>query len=246
MAELRSWHRCHFLNSKQDNPYFKDPQKERQLMAYSLRGHVSVTVTVGAGREGNVWKLPKTLLTHISPFFNRNLNREMTTASTTSIALKEEDPVVFELFVFWIYASMVNVKHGQPVPISRSHGASICTQAWILGQKLECPRFQDFAMANLVICTMDQANVANFVRVVYAKTQPEAKLRIHAANLVFTHMLGLGVEEMRTDELFKLVEEIHGLSSDMFILDKMKSTRKWDDTALFFLVSGPENFVLTC
>lgn len=58
-------------------------------------------------------------------------------------------------------------------------------------------------------------------------------------------MLGLGVEEMRDDELFELAKKIHGLSSDIFILGKVKSTKRWDINALFFIVSGPRSSALT-
>lgn len=87
--------------------------------------------------------------------------------------------------------------------------------------------------------------MADFVRAVHAKTLLQAKLRIHVVNLIFTHMLGLGVEEMRGDELFRLVGEIHDLSTDMWMLGRIRSTKGWDNTALIPLVSGPKNIGLT-
>ena len=62
------------------------------------------------------------------------------------VTFPETDLKVFELLVKWLFVGESNLEVSNVFP-PHQH-----VQAWILGQKLECPAFQDTAMLHLLYC----------------------------------------------------------------------------------------------
>lgn len=87
--------------------------------------------------------LPEKLLVHHSPFLGAMLNLE---AASKSVSLPKDKPTTFEHFVQWLYLGRFH----PPVKASRDSNAQECIEAWVLGQKLGCPAFQDHAMLQLI------------------------------------------------------------------------------------------------
>lgn len=91
-----------------------------------------MTVTVGTGRTGKVWKLPKELLTHVSQYVNNTLNGVSNIAATSSLVLQNENSEVFPLFVLWLNALVTNDYNRFPIAILGNLNATLCVRAWLL------------------------------------------------------------------------------------------------------------------
>jgi hypothetical protein len=75
------------------------------------------TVIVGEEKKG--FAVHEVLLTHYSDFFRAALNGKFKEAEEKRITLHDEEPVVFESFVHWLYHSnfptQVRDEHGKPI-----------------------------------------------------------------------------------------------------------------------------------
>lgn len=118
-----------------------------------MEGKASIAVTVGAGEAAATWKLPKDLLTHVSPFFNAALNQPWSESTTESVDLVEDDPAAFRFFLHWLYSWTLAKSEKQPLAVSPDLETMVYLQAWILGNKPCCPRFQDFALRHIACRT---------------------------------------------------------------------------------------------
>lgn len=67
------------------------------------------------------------------------------------VALPEDDPAVFELFVQWLYVGKDYLsKSLAENDAKHSATAATCVKAWALGDKLGCLAFRDFIMICLI------------------------------------------------------------------------------------------------
>jgi hypothetical protein len=61
--------------------------------------------------------------------------------------LPGEDPIVFELFVEWLYDGVYTLEC--PLPATRTPGVNVDVQAWILGERLGSTNFKNYVMGRL-------------------------------------------------------------------------------------------------
>ncbi|KAL8893561.1 MAG: hypothetical protein Q9192_005144 [Flavoplaca navasiana] len=116
----------------------------KHVLLSSLQDTVVVTVRVGSGEEVKSWAIHKGLLTHHSPFFAAALNGSFKESTSNVVELIEDSPEAFKLFVYWLYTGdfeLASDTKGLP---------RIACLAWALGDKLQCPVFQDLAMLQLL------------------------------------------------------------------------------------------------
>ena len=134
-------------------------------------------MTVGPEENAAIWYLPKKLLTNVSSFFTAALKGGFSEAKTNSITLPDDDPKAFELFVQWLFC-------GSDIAIwcNDPHTATL---AWILGDKICCPGFQNFSMLSLVKCHEVAIITPESVRLAYQKAPAGSKLRQYAIRAFF-------------------------------------------------------------
>lgn len=141
---------------------------------------------VGAAAVTKTWHLPKELLTNSSPFFAAALNGSFAEAKSKIVSLPEDSIDAFEIFIQWLYVGEITAKdciadhdHGDDYPPDFCTEATVQTfvEAWILGDKLQCPVFKDLAMLGL-LRNLDQGLIyTHTVRTAYERSAPGSKLR---------------------------------------------------------------------
>ena len=129
-------------------------------------------MTVGAESNQKTWYLPKKVLTHCSPFFGAALNGNFGEASSKAVDLPEDDPAAFELWATWLSLGKCEglFEDGQ------YYDAYV--RAWVLGDKLACPAFQDHVMFQFLDwCEHDGDLWPGVIDVVYTESSPGCRLR---------------------------------------------------------------------
>lgn len=177
-----------------------------------MEGLPSVIVKVGNGDGTTIWRIPKDLLTHVSPFFNAALNQPWAEATTESVELKEDHPTAFRLFIHWLYTWVVSTSSESPEPFLENLDVTISLHAWVLGDKLGCPRFQDFAMGHLWARRLWRKDIPDVVGYAYANTSADSKLRQWAAWELLDWTKSLGTA---SSEWIQLAQELNGLAIDL-------------------------------
>ena len=127
-------------------------------------------MTVGSQDAATTWHLPKALLIHQSPFFVAALNGSFAEAKLDSVTMPEDDPNVFRLWVQWLFAGTIT-----------RHNSNGLVKAWILGDKLGCPIFQNTIMMALLECRdpkrEDRLVEPSALRAAYEGSTTGSKLR---------------------------------------------------------------------
>ena len=85
----------------------------------------TAVATVVVGKEKKRFAVHETLLTHYSEFFRATLNGGFKEAEEKCVTLEDEDPIIFESFVYWLYHQKF------PTYIQDEHG--VCVEAWMGG-----------------------------------------------------------------------------------------------------------------
>jgi hypothetical protein len=95
------------------------------------------------------WYLPQSLLSSRSPFLRAACTRDFKERSENRIALPDEEPVIFALFVEWLY-------YGEyTVPVLKFHdtnwtaAVNYHARCYVLGDKLLSTGFKNAAMSRL-------------------------------------------------------------------------------------------------
>ncbi|KAL8670566.1 MAG: hypothetical protein Q9168_004904 [Polycauliona sp. 1 TL-2023] len=166
-----------------------------------------VTVRVSTGEAAEQWKIHQSLLTSRSPFFAAAMNGSFKEATTNTIELVEDDPAAFRYLVRWLYTGKpgIDLHH----PLTAIH-------AWGLGEKLQCPTFQDHAMRQLIEYCRGEYFVEEMMRLVYEISPPDCKLRKFALHQVvwdrsngYSDQIGaagvMAVEDFNRDLLERLL-----------------------------------------
>ncbi|KAL9032508.1 MAG: hypothetical protein Q9180_006459 [Flavoplaca navasiana] len=174
---------------------------ERVLL---IRGTQVVTVNVGSGGDAESWIIHKRLLTHHSPFFAAALKGNFAESATNTVSLVEDDPDAFKLFVQWLYSGELAL--GELASYSKSLPRVACL-AWALGDKLQCPVFQDRAMLQLLAYHKREYLVEDTVWLIYNVSPPGSKLRSFAVDVacydkIEHRPLGIGVDGIMAVEDF--------------------------------------------
>ncbi|CAO1599086.1 hypothetical protein XANCAGTX0491_002831 [Xanthoria calcicola] len=118
----------------------KKPEVTKPSIAL-MEGQPAVVVKVGADDKTATWTLPKSLLTHSAPFFEAALNRPWLESTTQSLNLPDDDPDAFRFFLHRLFAWVICKSGDYPTIISRDATSYVYSRAWVLGDKLGCPRF---------------------------------------------------------------------------------------------------------
>lgn len=110
-------------------------------------GGVEVLVGISSNEDAkssasNTWSLPINLISHHSMFFKAACSWNFQESRKKQVELPEDDPAVFGLFVEWMYYGSYDVS-------SLRAQSSIDAQCWVLGDKLLCSEFKNYAMSRL-------------------------------------------------------------------------------------------------
>lgn len=181
---------------------------------------MSITVKVGDGDNTGTWTLPQDVLTHASPFFNAALSHTWLESETKQIELKEDSPSVFRFFLHWLYQWILNEDGKYPKRITHDLEGSIYLDAWVLGDKIRCPRFQDFAIAHLRSYSFRKGLYPALVQRAYDNSPPGSKIRYFVACLMNNWLLRPGSFSATRDHWSNLIQEMDDLAKDMVLLQK--------------------------
>ena len=142
-------------------------------------------VKVGNGHNAITWYLPKNLLVHHSTFICAALEGRLGEANTTTITLPTCTPHIFDYLVQWLFTGSFKIKWK-----CHEFQAFELVAAWILGDYLGCPRFQDCSVHQLLhrpylISLADPG----FIDTVYEGMPKSSKLRqLIVASFLFVSM----------------------------------------------------------
>jgi hypothetical protein len=92
----------------------------------------------------NAWCLPKRLVSHYSPFLKAACSRNFKERQENLIKLPDDDAKVFALFVEWMYYGSYAI-----APPIFTGSTNVNAQCWVLGDKLLCTEFKNYAMTRL-------------------------------------------------------------------------------------------------
>jgi hypothetical protein len=142
------------------------------------------------------WSVPKALLPYFSPFLRAACERDFKERQENKIYLPKDEPAIFSLFVEWMYYN--NYSLNPELVASNINSANFDAKAWVLGDKLLCTSFKNYAMTRLVTQHIRLAvqpaqspayEPVRTVEIDYAcsNSPPGSKLRHFFFNIVSTH-----------------------------------------------------------
>lgn len=204
-----------------------------------MEGDTSITVKVSDGKTAGVWTLPKDLLTRASSFFDAALNRPWPESKSKQVELKDDDPAAFRFFVQWLYSWALSKDGNHLGPVSQID-PMIGARAWILGDKLGCPRFQDFALVGMyhyLAARLGTGGLGIIIRAAYANTPPGSRLRRFAAGALLDCVTNRKLVFSKSSGWTDVIDEVEDLSNDMVKLQMLKTkpyvlTENWPDFLL--------------
>jgi hypothetical protein len=153
-----------------------------------------VEVVVGVENVASIpqgtWSLPRALISHHSLSLREACDRDRNgNAHEFRVTLPEDDQVIFELFVEWMYYSYYTLTSSH----LRSHNPTVNAdaQAWVLGDRLRSTEFKNYAMVRLhaqyIKDKPPRAITTADVRYVAAYSQEESALRMLYHDLLAVH-----------------------------------------------------------
>ncbi|KAL8839884.1 MAG: hypothetical protein Q9170_001564 [Blastenia crenularia] len=224
----------------------KTRTSRQSIPAWSLEGPVSITVKVGDGLGQGIWTLPKDLLTHASPFFVAALNHPWSESTTKQIELKEDTPDAFRCFLLWLLTSTLRQDGIVPVLMTKDPDPTLYTRAWILGDKLGCAEFQDFALAHIWHgLEKSRSDTFNVIQLAYANTPQNSKLRVFLAGYLLRWIVELKFAFSERSGWMNLVDETEDLATDVTKLQMRcaKPFKMEDNWSQFFHGLSWKNFL---
>ena len=201
-----------------------------------LEGQPSVTVKVGVGDGAIAWNLPKALLTHGSPFFAAALDGPWLESAANSIEMVEDHPAAFRFYLQWLFAWTASKPGDYPKTIFVELTTSVYLHAWVLGDKLGCPRFQDFAYAHL----QAQPSHPRIVKEIYTMTPRGSKLRQYITERIATHIQRRPLKGDLEKIIDDLIIEVEDLAVDIVRYQIHNTNHSHDN---YLLVSSWKDFV---
>lgn len=151
------------------------------------------------------------LVCHLSSFFKAALSRGFKEAEEKRVTLKEDDPAVFQVFVVWLYTGEIK---------QLKTWGDLLQLAWILGDKLGAPAFQNCAMIKLITPSGAFPWHPQIVEHVYNNTTEGSLLRAASVDSIFLYR---GEIKDRDAEWMALLSR-----GGDFVVDLMKIFLKWD------------------
>ncbi|KAJ4252891.1 hypothetical protein NW762_010797 [Fusarium torreyae] len=129
------------------------------------------------------WCLPRNLVSHYSPYLKEICSSNLQ-ESNNRIDLQHYQPVVFGLFVEWMY-------YGSYESSSSTSISNADAKCWALGHKLRSIEFQNYAMRRLheqhTRPVFGRPVTCDDVRYAWDNTPPDSKLRKIYLNFVVEH-----------------------------------------------------------
>lgn len=129
------------------------------------------------------WCLPMNLVLHYSPYA-KEICSSSSQGSCKQLKLRDHQPVTFGLFAEWLY-------YGSYQGFSAVSNSNIDAQCWVLGNKLRCIEFQNYAIRRLydqhTRLMFGRSMTCDDVRYVWDNTSPGSKLRKFYMNFVVEH-----------------------------------------------------------
>lgn len=169
------------------------------------------------------------LLCHVSTFFRAALKDEFEDVKDKRVMLKEENPSAFKLFVLWLYKGCLF----DEMYASELHEFTV--QAWILGDKLGAPAFQNCLIQELLANGYEMFYDAKVVRYIFDNTTKRSPLRKLTVDLIV-----YSYEDIDQEEAWRSLY----LSGGDVMVDLMKALQKswtalkehsWDNTAKYLV-----------
>ena len=180
-----------------------------RIYNYRFEGTEPIKVTVGTESKQKTWYLPKQVLTHCSPFFDAALNNNFAEASSKAVNLPEEDPAAFEIWTTWLSLGNCSASF----ECNSYHHAVV--RAWILGDKLACPAFQDHVMFELLSMIHSGVDLwLDTIQVAYGVSSPGSKIRQFFVDWFVWDKLE-GNLEQNADEIIKFLRQLPEFSDDV-------------------------------
>jgi hypothetical protein len=139
----------------------------------------------------NIWSLPKRLISYYSPFLKAACLRDFKERRENRIELPNDDPVVFALFVEWMYyGDYAIAPFSLPSRIANG-GTRVDAECWVLGDKLLCEEFKTYAMRRLYAqhktAIFSRAVSTSDVQYAYENSAENSNLRKFYADFVATN-----------------------------------------------------------
>ena len=193
-----------------------------------------------------VWTVQKELLTHASSFFHAAINHPWAESESKTIELKEDDPDAFEFFLHWLFAWALKEDGKYPREISQGTDPMLSLRAWVLGDKLGCPHFQDFAFVHLHRgLAKEVESTHKIIREAYANTPSGSKLRSYVAAILLDWMTDKKYNFRGAGAAWvEMVGRKEDLAIDIVTLQMLnaKPFKLSDNLSQFFLVSSLADF----
>ncbi|KAH6611805.1 hypothetical protein C7974DRAFT_85294 [Boeremia exigua] len=162
------------------------------LTGPAIEIRVGTTTSVNSSNDHTVnWFLPKALISRHSPFLAAACNRDFKERHENLIELPDDDPTVFALFVEWLYYGEYAIQPLSLKPRLRDDLVSVDAECWVLGDKLLCTDFKNYAMKRLY--NQHAAGYFNIsistddVRFASSNSATSSKLRELYVHLAATH-----------------------------------------------------------
>ncbi|KAJ4382332.1 hypothetical protein N0V86_002666 [Didymella sp. IMI 355093] len=137
----------------------------------------AVKVQVKGILQSKTWYLPQALMSHFSPFIKTTLQNAANASSMLSTQLNGCEPTGFATYVHWMYYGAYDPQHG-----SRAAYETDSIDAWVLGDRLKVPIFQNLAMSHIYSRYVGSDNhrplTTSMVQYVCAKTTTNSLLRL--------------------------------------------------------------------
>ncbi|KAK3115176.1 hypothetical protein LTR53_005725 [Teratosphaeriaceae sp. CCFEE 6253] len=174
-----------------------------------------VTVTVGTA-ESKTYDLPRALLC-TEPWSDRALQRDaFVEGREGKIALPEDDPRSFEVYLCWLYCGCLDLEQNSPdTDATASLQAELeqCLGSWMFGDKFCSLEFQNAVMLRAchILATKKLVLSPNVVGAYYAGTAVGSPLRILAAESVVRQVR----ERKSTIEAYQAVTVHEGFLTDI-------------------------------
>ncbi|KAF1842095.1 uncharacterized protein K460DRAFT_178797 [Cucurbitaria berberidis CBS 394.84] len=132
----------------------RDPKHLKILRGASIEISVGLSSCLCSRPEScdcnESWFLPKALISQYSPFLRAACTRDFKERDQNLIELPEDDPAAFALFVEWMYYGEYTVLASSSTLSESLHNdTNMNAKCWVLGDKLLCTEFKNYAMGRL-------------------------------------------------------------------------------------------------
>nr|WNZ75802.1 hypothetical protein [Trichoderma harzianum] len=156
-----------------------------------LRGR-ALTVTVGS-TDPVTFSVHEHLICRTSDYFKAAMKAHWETSTSGSIALKEEDPEAFEIYLHWLYFESLPVQNDSPGLEGNTEYIQLA-KAYTLGEFLQDVDFKDAVLDVILIKTRSKASdgqtwfpIGPVIRYIYEGTPESSAARRLLVDLYTYH-----------------------------------------------------------